>query len=170
MAVATPPAGVSNGELIRWAFGVINEHDVAPLRAVWSDAVVERFPDQTCRGQDEVAGYFADLFAALPDVHMDVTTIVEQGEDVFVHWHLTGTHTGAPLQGVLPTGCALAVDGMDHFVVRDRGVVSNFVVFDQMQFAHQIGLLPADGSAGDRAVKAAFNAKTRLRARLSRRR
>jgi len=120
MAVATPPAGVSNGELIRWAFGVINEHDVAPLRAVWSDAVVERFPDQTCRGQDEVAGYFADLFAALPDVHMDVTTIVEQGEDVFVHWHLTGTHTGAPLQGVLPTGCALAVDGMDHFVVRDR--------------------------------------------------
>jgi hypothetical protein len=39
-----------------------------------------------------------------------------------------------------------------------------------MQFAHQIGLLPADGSAGDRAVKAAFNAKTRLRARLSRRR
>jgi len=170
MAVATPPTGVSNGELIRWAFGVINGHDITPLRAFWTDATVERFPDRTCHGEEAIAGYFTDLFAALPDVHMDVTKIVEQGEDVFVHWHLTATHTGAPLQGVLPTGRALAVDGIDHFIVRDGTVVSNFVVFDQMQFAHQIGLLPPDGSAGDRAVKAAFNAKTRLRARLRRRR
>ncbi len=58
---------------------------------------------------------------------------------------------------------------MDHFVVRDGTVASNFVVFDQMQFARQIGMLPADGSAADRAMKAAFNAKTRLLARLRRR-
>ena len=49
-------------------------------------------------------------------------------------------------------------------------LVSNFVVFDQMQFARQIGMLPPDGTAADRATKAAFNAKTRLLSRLRSRR
>jgi len=46
--------------------------------------------------------------------------------------------------------------------VRDGNVVSNFVVYDQMQFARQIGMLPPDRSLADRAMKAAFNARTRL--------
>ena len=29
-----------------------------PLRGIWADDVVERFPDKTCRGKDELAGYF----------------------------------------------------------------------------------------------------------------
>ena len=168
-----PPAGATNGELIRWAFGVINTHDIDPLRGFWSDDTVERFPDQTCRGAAEIAAYFEAVFAAAPDLRMKIDTLVEQGEHVFVHWHMTGTHTGAAFQGIAATGKPIALDGMDHFVVRDGTVASNFVIFDQMQFARQVGLLPPDGSAADRATKAAFNARTRvaseLRARLRRR-
>jgi predicted ester cyclase len=98
----------------------------------------------------------------MPDWDMQVVTIAEQGDDVFVHWHLTGTHSGGPFQGIEPTGRRLELDGMDHFVLRDGVVVSNFVVFDQMQFARQVGLIPADGSRADRGMKAAFNAKSRL--------
>jgi steroid delta-isomerase-like uncharacterized protein len=172
-AATAPPAGATNGELVRWAFGVINTHDITPLRGFWTAETVERFPDQTCRGEDEIAAYFEALFAAAPDARLEIDTLVEQDEHVFVRWHLTGTHTGAAFQGIEATGKALAIDGMDHFVVRDGIVASNFVVFDQMQFARQIGLLPPDGSAADRATKAAFNAKTRIaskvRARLRRR-
>ena len=82
--------------------------------------------------------------------------------------HLTGTHAGGPFQGIEATGRAVALDGIDHFVVRDGVVVTNFVVFDQMQFARQLGLLPRDGSRADRAVKTAFNARTRLARRLRR--
>jgi len=170
MGVASPPTGVSNGALIRWAFEILNTRDVQPLRALWTEATVERFPSVTLQGVDAMADYFQALFDALPDFHMQVLTIAESGDDVFVHWHLTGTHTGGRLEGIDPTGRAVAVDGMDHFVVRDGTVATNFVVFDQMQFARQIGMLPPDGSAGDRATKAAFNAKTRLLARLRGRR
>jgi predicted ester cyclase len=159
---SSPPTGVSNGELIRWAFDRLNERDVTPLRPFWSAETVERFPDATCRGSDEIAAYFEGVFAALPDFHMRVESLAEQGDDVFVHWHLTGTHSGAPFSGIAATGRPVAIDGIDHFVLRDGTVVSNFVVFDQMQFARQIGLLPEDGSAGDRAMKAAFNGKTEL--------
>ena len=164
---ASPPANASYAELIRWAFELLNHHDVSPLRQFWSSDTVERFPDRTCRGPDEIARYFEDAFAAIADFHMEVIAVAEQGDDVFVHWRLTGTHSG-PMLGIEPTGKPLAIDGMDHFVIRDDRVVSNFVVFDQMQYARQIGMLPADGSPADKALKRAFNARTRLIAKLKR--
>jgi predicted ester cyclase len=167
MTIASPPANASNAELIRWAFEMLNQHDVAPLKQFWTNNTVERFPDRTCRGTDEIARYFEDAFAAIPDFHMEVLAIAEQGDDVFVHWRLTGTHDG-PLLGIEPTHKPLAIDGMDHFVVGDGSVVSNFVVFDQMQYARQIGMMPQDGTAADKAVKSAFNARTKLTAKLKR--
>lgn len=166
--VATPPDTATNAELIRWAFDVLNTRDVTPLKERWTDATVERFPAETCVGADAISAYFEAAFAALPDFHIEIVGLAEQGDDVFVHWHITGTHSGAPWQGIAPTGKALALDGIDHFVVRDGKVESNFVVFDQLQFARQIGMMPPDGSAADRGMKAAFNAKTRLLQRLKR--
>ncbi len=75
---------------------------------------------------------------------------------------------GASWQGIAPTGNSFELDGVDHFVLRDGKIESNFVVFDQLQFARQIGMMPADGSTADRAMKAAFNGKTRLRERIKR--
>ncbi len=166
-ATATPPTTASNGELVRWAFEQLNHHDITPLRRFWTDATVERFPDRTCTGADEIAAYFEDAFAAIPDLRITVASLIEQGDDVFVRWHLSGTHRGE-LMGIAGTGKPLAIDGIDHFVIRDGTVVSNFVVFDQMQYGRQIGMLPADGSAGDRALKQAFNLRTRVAERLRR--
>lgn len=165
-ATSAPPASATNGELIRWAFGVLNTRDVTTLRQFWTESTTQRFPDLTCRGADEIAAYFESVFAALPDFQIEVRDLVEQDEQVFVQWHLTGTHTGADFQGIEATGRPLALDGIDHFVVRDRKIVSNFIVYDQMQFARQIGFMPQDGSGADRALKLAFNAKTTLEKRI----
>jgi predicted ester cyclase len=162
MAATSPPTTASNGELVRWAFETLNTRDVAPLRPLWTDDTVEHFPDRTCRGAGEIAEYFEQVLAALPDFHMEVIEIAEQGEHVFVRWHLTGTHTGSAIQGIEPTGRRIELDGIDHSVMRDGVVVSGHIVFDQMSWARQIGLMPTDGSAADRAMKAAFNAKTML--------
>ncbi len=138
------------------------------LRQVWTADTVVRLPDRTCTGADEIAAYFDEGFAGMPDWHMEVVSIAADGDDVFVHWHLTGTHTG-PLLGIEPTGKPLVVDGMDHFVIRDGKVVSNFVIFDQMQYARQIGMMPPDGSSADKALKSAFNLRTKLAERLRKR-
>jgi steroid delta-isomerase-like uncharacterized protein len=167
VAVAAPPTGASNAELIRWSFEMLNRRDVSALKQLWTAETVERFPDRTCRGAEEIAAYFESTFAAIPDWRVEVISLAEQGEDVFVHWHLTGTH-GGPLVGIAPTGKPLAIDGMDHFVLRDGKVVSNFVIVDQMQYARQIGMMPPDGSAADKALKTAFNARTKLAQKLKR--
>ena len=96
---------------------------------------------------------------------MEVVALAEQGDDVFVQWHLTGTHEG-PLLGIEPTGKRLAIDGIDHFVLRDGRVVSNHVVVDQLDYARQLGMMPPDGSTADKAMKAAFNLRTKLASRI----
>jgi predicted ester cyclase len=161
MTTVSPPQTASNAELVRWAFDVLNTHEVSPLRQFWTSETVERFPDRECRGTDEIAGYFEEAFTAIRDFHMEVISIVEQGDDVFVQWRLTGIHDG-PLLGIAPTHKPLEIDGMDHFVMRDGVVKSNFVVFDQMQYARQIGMMPPQDSSADRAVKGLFNARTRV--------
>jgi steroid delta-isomerase-like uncharacterized protein len=167
MTTAAPPAQATNGELVRWAFDRINDHDVEPLKQFWTGDTVEHFPDRTCHGADEIAAYFKETFAGVPDLRMDVVALAEQGEDVFVQWHMTGTHEGK-LLGIEATGKRIAIDGIDHFVIRDGRVVSNFIKVDQLDYARQLGMMPADGSAGDKAMKAAFNARTKLARRLGR--
>lgn len=48
------------------------------------------------------------------------------------------------------------------------GVRHNTIYYDGLAFARQIGLLPREGSATDKAMTAAFNASTDIRARLHR--
>ena len=151
----------TNTELAQQVLDAINAHDIDALRTIWADDVVERFPDKTCRGKDELSAYFADLFAAIPDFTMERVSAVEEGETVFLRWRLTGTHRGV-FNGIEPTGKAITLDGMDEMTVRDGKMAANFVVFDQMEVGRQLGLLPPDGSPPDRALKAAFNAKTKI--------
>jgi steroid delta-isomerase-like uncharacterized protein len=152
----------TNTELAQQVLDALSAHDLDALRALWADDVVERFPDRTCHGKDELAAYFGGLFAALPDFRMEKVSAVEEGETVFVRWRMTGTHTGGQFSGIDPTGKAITLDGMDEIAFRDGKMVSNFVIFDQMEIGRQLGLLPPDGSPPDRALKAAFNAKTKI--------
>ena len=74
MATATEaPVGVSNGELVRWAFGKINEHNVEPLKKFWTPETWERFPDKTATGSEAIADYFQSLWRAFPDFRVEMT-------------------------------------------------------------------------------------------------
>jgi predicted ester cyclase len=155
-------------DVVLAAIDAINRRDIPGLRACWSAGVQERFPTGECDGPDAIAAYFQAAFDAMPDLHLAIQGSAEQGESVFVRWHMTGHHTGAAWNGVAASGKRVELDGIDHFVVRDGEVVSNFVVFDQIQFGRSVGLMPPDGSAGDRALKAAFAARVKLAAKLRR--
>jgi predicted ester cyclase len=150
-------------EVVLSVIGQLNEHSTAGMRPLWSPGIVERFPDRTCHGPDELAAYFQAAFDAFPDFRLEPQGHAGEGESVFVRWRLSGTHTGGTFQGIAPTGKRVELDGIDHFTVRDGVVVSNVVVFDQMAFARQLGLMPPDASVADRALKGAFNGVTAAR-------
>lgn len=155
------PDNVTTAELLRWVFDRLNDHDIASLRRFWTPETIEYFPDATCRGADEVARYFEDKFANIEGFHLQPVAIVVDGDDALVHWRMTGRHVG-PVLGIAGTGRSIELDGIDHFVLGEATVITNTVVFDQLSFARQVGLLPADRSATDRLLKGAFNVRTRL--------
>ncbi|HEX8207235.1 MAG TPA: ester cyclase [Solirubrobacteraceae bacterium] len=158
----------TNTDVVLGLVAALNAQDYEALRAGYADDVWERFPDATVRGPEAIMEYFRAVHAALPDLHIDVLHTAEEGESVFMRSEITGTHTGAPFAGLLPTGKPIRIAAIDHFTIRDGKMASNFVVFDQMEFGRQLGLMPPDGSAPDRALKAVFNGVTSLRARLKR--
>jgi predicted ester cyclase len=147
---------------------VLNKRDADALLPYWAEDIVEVFPTGTIHGREGVHAFFAETFAALPDFHIEADRIVGDAETVFVKWRMTATFSGGPWLGIEPTGDPIELEGIDCFTCRDGVAIHNFVRYDQISFARQIGMLPADGSAGDRAMTGAFNARTRLKRRFRR--
>src|SRR5215210_3966000 len=102
MAIPT----TSPTHVVRETIDALNARDTARLRPFLTAEIIERFPDRTCHGPDEVAAYFDAVFAAFPDFRMEIVATAEDGETVFMQWRLTGTHTGAPFGGLAATGKA----------------------------------------------------------------
>ncbi|MBV9425468.1 MAG: ester cyclase [Solirubrobacterales bacterium] len=120
------------------------------------------------RTRDEVVAWFRGLFDAVPDLHMDVEEVVVAGEPgrerATVRWRITGTFSGSPYMGIEPTGRPVDIRGMDLLSFEDGRVAGNNIYYDQLTFARQIGMLPSEGSVGDKAITGAFNLVTKGRA------
>ena len=162
-------ASASPTALVEIIFHRLNDRDAGAVTGFAADRVVEHWPIiGRLEGPAAVRDYFAAIFAAMPDFHIEVERVAAEGDAVFVHWHLHGTFTGAPFYGVAATGRSIDLRGTDYFTIRDGKVMSNFVAYDGMSFAVQAGLLPARGSRMDRALTTMTNARTWVRRNLRR--
>ena len=151
------------------AFDALNEHDLHHLRSLMADDVVEHIvPLGVHDGPEAVLAYYKEVFAAAPDLRVEVTHVAADGEAVLAAWELTATFTGAPFEGVQPNASRVRLEGASTHVVREGRVASAQVIFDGASVARQIGMLPARGSTADRAIIAAVNVKTRLQKRQAR--
>lgn len=167
--MATGPLARLSVEELRARFEeLLNARDADALVPYWADDLVEEFPVGTYRGRDAVRGYVAEMFAAVPDLRVKTVAAARDGDIVFVRWHLTGTFSGGKWLGIEPTGAPLDLEGIDCFTIRGGFVVNNFVMYDQVAFARQIGMMPPAASLSDRLMKTTFNARTKLRRRLGR--
>ena len=158
-------------QTIRAYFEAIDKHDLDAIVEHWrEDGVDDIVAVGMLRGRDEMRQYFESLFAAMPDARMTVTRLVAGEQSCAVEWRIEGTFDSAPYMGIEPTGKHVEVRGLDLFELEDDQIVSNTGYFDGASFARQIGMLPADGSSADRAMKSAFNAMTKLRRAVAERR
>jgi steroid delta-isomerase-like uncharacterized protein len=158
-------------EKVRDYFEAMDRRDAPAMAAHWrEDGVEDIVPVGVLRGRDELRDYFAGLFAAMPDARTTVTRLVAGEQSCAVEWRIEGTFDGAAFTGIEPTGKHIEIRGLDLFELEDGELVSNTAYFDGAGFARQVGMLPADGSGADRAMKSAFNAVTKLRRAVAERR
>ncbi len=166
---ATPTRSPS--EVARELFhAIFSKRDLSDASRYWTDESVDHFValGKTVRGKDALTAFFGELFAAFPDWQLEIEQTVDDGDKrVVVQWTASATFDGAAWQGIEPTGSKVSVRGVDVISFDSAGkLAQNTVYYDAAAFARQIGMLPREGSAADRAVLAAFNAVTKAKTRL----
>src|SRR3954469_1964895 len=153
-------------EVFARACDALNGHDLNQLQSLLAEDVVEHIvPIGIYDGRQAVLAYHEQMFAAAPDLRVEVTHVAAAGTAVLTAWELSATFTGAPFQGLRPNGRRVRLEGASTQVVREGRVASAEVIFDGASFARQLGMLPIRGSPPDRAIRAAFNLKTQWQAR-----
>jgi steroid delta-isomerase-like uncharacterized protein len=171
MATTENPPSETTADRARRLIEAVGRHDIEALREAWDDDTVDDFIalGQQYRGAEALAAFFQELWAAVPDLRMEVEGVVADGDDAVVRWRLDGTFTGAPFQGIRATGRSITLRGVDVMQFAGEKIRLNTVYYDGATFARQVGMLPAQGSAGERAMTGAFNAFTAAAERLRRR-
>jgi steroid delta-isomerase-like uncharacterized protein len=154
----------ANENHARSYFEAIDGRDVDAVVEHWTeDGVIDLVPLGILRGEDEIAAFFREMFDAFPDAETTVTRVATGQNEVAVEWRMTAQFTGAPFQGVEPTGRPVELRGVDMLEIADGKIVTNTAYYDGMAFARGAGLLPAQDSGAERAMKGAVNAATKLR-------
>ena len=150
-------------------FEALERRNAAGMQASYADdAIVELVPIGILRGSSEVREFFEGLFAAVPDLTTTYEVVAASDNNVVIEWRMRGNFTGAPFQDIEATGKPLELRGVDLMKIEDDRIARNTAYYDGMDFARQLGMLPPLGSSAEATMKKAFNASTKLRARLKR--
>lgn len=157
--VDTTPATDKPADLARHLIALLAKHDLDRVQSYWHDDIVEDFlPVGVFRGKAAVRGFFAEMFAAFPDFHIETEAVVGDDRTAFISWRVTGTFTGTSFQGIEATGARVDIRGTDRMEFSGGKMVRNTVYYDGMGFARAIGMMPSAGSTAENAMKGAFNA------------
>jgi steroid delta-isomerase-like uncharacterized protein len=150
-------------------FEALSARDAAGMAASYADdAIADIVPVGVLRGSAEIRQFFEGLFAAFPDMETTYEVAATSGNTVVVEWRSRGTFSGTAFQGVEPTGKEIDSRGVDVLKIENDRIAHNTAYYDGMAFARQLGMMPPQDSGAEKAMKSAFNASTKLRARFAR--
>ncbi len=151
-------------------FEAIATRDIDAMLDQWAPGGIDHFyGTEDLTAPDGIRRFFSEMFRAIPDFSMSVTDMVAYGEKAAVRWTGTGNFNGqGRFQGIAPTGVHIEIEGLDMFTIRDGLIQENFAYTNGMEMARQMGLMPPLGSAPDRAMLAAMNARTAAATKLRR--
>ena len=163
-AEARADSGVGAVEAMLAAYGT---RDADAVLATWHRRGVERHPlFGEVAVPDQLRTELDALFAAFPDLAIEVHDANGSGDAATARHRMTGTFSGEPWHGVVANGREIDVDIISVVQLEDGFVVQHDLVFDTGTITEQLGFRPGDTSRSARG-RAAFG---RLRQRVHDRR
>ena len=170
MATKTKAKARSAEEVARAAIEAFKARDFDTIAASWSEEGIEDIvPLGILRGRDEIVENARSIYAIAPDLEVTIESIVADDRRAAVEWRGSGTFTGEPFNGIDPTGARIELRFVELTEVEDGLIVRNTVYYDSSAIGRQIGMLPQQESGAEKAMIAAFNAVTKVRKAIDRR-
>jgi steroid delta-isomerase-like uncharacterized protein len=141
----------------RWT-NAWNGHRVEPLLELMTEDIVyddSAWP-RTMRGHADVREFAEHTWRAFPDLRFELLEgpfLHPSAPQATAHWRGYATHTGRiDPPGVPATGRHVEFTGFDFHEYRDGKVARLVITFDMADVGRQLGLLPAPGSTGEKAI------------------
>jgi predicted ester cyclase len=125
-----------------WFARVWNQGDESAIDELYAPtAVAYGLPATQAPGPDGFKPFVQALRTALPDIHIEVTHALSEGDLAAVHCRVTGTHMG-DMMGAAPTKRPVEFTGMTMARVRDGQIVEGWNAYDFMTMYQQLGIEP----------------------------
>lgn len=126
----------------------VNDHDLNPIGDMYAEDAELVWPGLgPTRGRNAVVGFYAALLGAIPDVHVTIKRIIEEGDSVAIQYVSEGTQTGPlPMPGgeLPPTNRRFTVEASSFGSIDSKGLIkTQREYFDQVEILAQLGLMPA---------------------------
>jgi predicted ester cyclase len=171
---STGPAPVDEvllSDLIARVLAAFNAHDAEGFAGVMAEDIVfeHSAAPEPIHGRAQVSAFYVDtIWRAFPDLTLELVDgpfFHPHAPRVSMNWLATGTQTGLlDPPGLAPTGKRATIDVREIAEIRN-GLVSRIrIKVDMLDVMRQLGVFPASGSRGERAMAM----MQRLQARLSR--
>lgn len=145
-----------------------NDHDVDGIIDHAAPGVLWTNPATggSIQGKEAARADVKATFAAFRDLHFpmeDFRIYTTDDPDVaFSTWTITGTMTG-PLAGLAPTGREVRFRGVCVYKFLEGKFIEHTVVFDSLDFAQQLGVLPRETDLAYKALVTAERLVVRAR-------
>ncbi|MGH2961931.1 MAG: ester cyclase [Solirubrobacterales bacterium] len=160
---AAEPTTRGVAETARSYFESIARHDLEAMVSHWKPGASGSIHGMVeLTAPDNYREWFGGLFAAFPDLEFEILDVVAEGDKAAVRWRAAGTFTGGDFEGMIANGSSVEMEGCDVVTIRDGLIVDNRAYMNAADMARQLGVMPAQGSPGERAMLGALNLKTRL--------
>jgi steroid delta-isomerase-like uncharacterized protein len=124
----------------RFVDGFQSGHDVEVAFQLVAADCIDRTPVHPFSPDREgLIGLFEVLFAAFPDLKVEIHDQIEAGDKVATRKTFSGTHLGE-LMGIAPTGRSVEWDVIDIVRLRDGKMVEHWNVADVFGMVTQLGV------------------------------
>ena len=157
-------------KLVRSFFEATGAHDVDKAVEYWADDGVEDIvPVGVFRGKKEIEAWARGFLGASSDLEVTLDRVITDDTRAVVEWRFRGTFDG-PFQGSSPPARRSTCAARTSSRSRTTRSSASPAYYDSTAFARQIGMMPAQDSGAERAMKSAFNTVTKVRKAIDERR
>jgi steroid delta-isomerase-like uncharacterized protein len=120
-----------------------NSHDASRVARLYATGYEGSDIGQVAplRGPTDVRDYFERFYAAFPDAHLTVESVLQEGNRCAIAWTAHGTHQGK-LMNIPPSGKPICVQGISLLTVEHGQITQAQTVWDMAGLLRSIGLLP----------------------------
>ena len=132
-------------ELALAVIEALNTRDLSQWSQKLADDYTAEYPGVPVLNKAQSIGYNQRFLIAFPDTHFEVHSVVAQGDQVFIHWTVSGTQTErlATVTGrtIPPTRRRATVSGVLLNEVRNGKIVHEHWYWDQLSLLDQLGIM-----------------------------